>query len=367
MRILFTTWAWPSHYYPMVPLAWACRAAGHEVRIASTPGLQPVIRASGLPGVSVGADVDLVGMVRQRMRGGGQGGSFRGLAMFVTVAEAMVDELAAFGRSWRPDLVVYEPTTYAGPLVAAALGVPGVRHRWGPDFMYQARDLEPDLLAPLAERLGVGAVHAQGSLVVDPCPPSLQCAGQPDRQLMRHVPYNGAGRLPSWLLEPRRGPRVCVTWGTSTTRLNAELHLAGEVLGALGDTAAEVVAALSEDDMAHLGPVPDNVRVVRSAPLHLLLPSCDALVGQGGLGTMMAAVTCGLPQLVVPQLPDQRFNAELLAATGAGTVLERADLDRLAAAVAALSTRSVAAQRLQRENAALPTPAEVVPVLERMR
>ena len=30
MRILFTTFAWPSHYFAQVPLAWACRLCGLE-------------------------------------------------------------------------------------------------------------------------------------------------------------------------------------------------------------------------------------------------------------------------------------------------------------------------------------------------
>ncbi|MET9068873.1 hypothetical protein [Streptosporangium sandarakinum] len=57
-------------------------------------------------------------------------------------------------RHWRPDLVVFEPTSYAGPLVAALLGVPAVRHIHGVDMTYQARDIVPEVLAPTAARLG---------------------------------------------------------------------------------------------------------------------------------------------------------------------------------------------------------------------
>ncbi len=67
MRVLFTTFAWPSHYFPMVPLAWACRAAGHEVRMASQPELADLMRRSGLPYVTVGRDVDIVGRHRAEM------------------------------------------------------------------------------------------------------------------------------------------------------------------------------------------------------------------------------------------------------------------------------------------------------------
>ncbi|OEV20141.1 protein IroB, partial [Streptomyces nanshensis] len=64
MRVLFTTWAWPSHLYALVPLAWACRSAGHEVLVVSQPELLPLIERTGLPGAAVGKDVDGAGMVR---------------------------------------------------------------------------------------------------------------------------------------------------------------------------------------------------------------------------------------------------------------------------------------------------------------
>src|ERR1017187_1851466 len=38
----------------MVPVAWALRAAGHEVRVASQPDLTEVITGAGRPGVPVG-------------------------------------------------------------------------------------------------------------------------------------------------------------------------------------------------------------------------------------------------------------------------------------------------------------------------
>jgi hypothetical protein len=56
MRILFTTWAWPSHLFPLVPFAWTCGAAGHDVCIASQPALTDAITKSGLPAMRVGRD-----------------------------------------------------------------------------------------------------------------------------------------------------------------------------------------------------------------------------------------------------------------------------------------------------------------------
>uniref|UniRef100_J1RV42 Protein IroB n=1 Tax=Streptomyces auratus AGR0001 TaxID=1160718 RepID=J1RV42_9ACTN len=55
MRLLFTTWAWPSHLYALVTQAWACRAAGHEVLVASQPALAAEIGRCGLPAAVVAA------------------------------------------------------------------------------------------------------------------------------------------------------------------------------------------------------------------------------------------------------------------------------------------------------------------------
>ena len=48
MRVLMTSVAVEAHFNGMVPLAWALRAAGHEVHFASHPALTEPIAAAGL-------------------------------------------------------------------------------------------------------------------------------------------------------------------------------------------------------------------------------------------------------------------------------------------------------------------------------
>jgi len=122
MRVLFTTWAWPSHLAAMVPLAWAFQSSGHEVLVAVQPSLLPQAARIGLTAYGVGADVDSVAMVRQYVlpstaaaaggaapRGTGKGP--RALQMFLAHAEAMADDLVALAWKWGPDLVVFDTTT----------------------------------------------------------------------------------------------------------------------------------------------------------------------------------------------------------------------------------------------------------------
>ena len=60
MRVLFAVSAWPGHYFPLVPLGWALRAAGHEVRVlCAESDVDPVTRA-GLTPVPVLRGLDLL-------------------------------------------------------------------------------------------------------------------------------------------------------------------------------------------------------------------------------------------------------------------------------------------------------------------
>ena len=56
MRVLFCPHRDAQHLYPLVPLAWAGRAAGHDVRVAGPPALTTAIVHTGLPAVVVGRD-----------------------------------------------------------------------------------------------------------------------------------------------------------------------------------------------------------------------------------------------------------------------------------------------------------------------
>ncbi len=382
MKVLFSTWAWPSHYFPMVPLAQACRAAGHEVRIASQPALAAAIRSSGLPAVTVGRDVDVAALFRENVapliRSGAAGQRPRrtsqAIGIFVQVAEIMADDLVEFTVRWRPDIVVFDPITFAAPVAAAVAGVPAVRHLFGPDFTSGAArpGAAPEMpgLAALLARFGLPDLPLRGALTVDPCPPSMQAPAAIARQLMSYVPYNGPGTMPRWPAGPAR--RICLTWGTSTVALTGdETFLPPEVITAAQRCGAEVVVAVTASQRGLLGAVPPGVRVTESVPLHLLLPVCAAVVHQGGAGTTLTAAGLGLPQLILPQLPDQRFNAQQAAATGAARCLPRAEVTLASASghIAALLAdpgQAAAALRLQQEIKAQPQPAEVVGALEEL-
>jgi UDP:flavonoid glycosyltransferase YjiC (YdhE family) len=429
MRVLFTTWAWPSHYFPMVPLAWALRSAGHDVLMTSQPDLLPTMRASGLPHTAVGRDYDVTAdhgvsdettvepaparPSRSRPPAGEVAGGLlgdlaaarlahgsatteaidaearamfetiwavrsanrrSGLAVYGPVAEAMVDGLLAQARAWRPDLVVYDPLTHAGPVVARLLGVPAVRHLFGPDITSYLTARGGAGLGPMLDRLGLDDVDLVGTATVDACPPGLRIDAATRRLAMRYVPYNGPSEVPSWLLEPPDHPRICLTWGTSTDRLaGRRAFLPDEVVLACtklaDDRDAELVLAITPRQRDLVPDLPAGIRVVESVPLDALLPTCRAVIHQGGAGTMLTAVRHGVPQIIVAQLVDQAANACRVVAAGAGRTRAAADLT--AAALLGLGHDlldlpgyAAAARTLRRQMLDQPAPADLVTDLE---
>jgi UDP:flavonoid glycosyltransferase YjiC (YdhE family) len=386
MRVLFTTWAWGSHWFPLVPLATAAAAAGHDVRVASAPAFGDTITTCGLAAVGVGPDLDVPALMRSRTGGrvsapgSDRGANIRnGIGIFVEIAEAMVDDLVAFGRQWRPDVVVFEPTTFAGPLAAQVLGVPSARHLWTVDFTRRIDAYEEQLLGPLGRRFGLDRVRGLGDITIDPCPPRLQVP-EPDgidgldRRLVRYVPYNGPAVYPDWLRTPPTRRRVAVTWGTSLAGmgLGTDTFRVPELLAALVGEDVEVVTTITDGQRAELGAVPANVTVVPRVALHQLLPTCSAMVHQGGGGTLMTGLVSGLPQVAVPTVPDQVLNATRLAATGAARCVPAVDVAEpglLAAAVHDLlhdPAMTVAARELGADMNAQPTPFEIVTELEKL-
>jgi UDP:flavonoid glycosyltransferase YjiC (YdhE family) len=422
MKVLCIPWSEATHYFHMVPLAWAFRAAGDEVRVASQPGAADAVKRSGMSVTVVGDAYDfhseqekVVGDWRHDMTTSREISSatddYRKLALafdslaegpsrdymarklkriigrrlvpLVKTAQVMADDIVELARAWQPDLVISDPLVLAAPLAAQVAGAPLVHVQLGPAIRMRAGyvpcsgaapDLWPDDLRDLYARHGVEPAAEPAAATVASCPASLQYGGAlPGRVPARFVPYNGTGDIPRWLDEPPRRPRVCVTWGTtSTTLAGPEGFLVPRILDALAAFDVEAVVGISAADRPLLGDdLPGHVRVTENLPLHLLLPSCDAIIHQGGSGTFLTAASFGLPQLVVAGITDQFENAEWIAAAGAGVALTWADAssEAITAGIKTIlsdqATRQ-AAHNVRDEIHAQLVPADVVATLRQL-
>ncbi|GAA3269336.1 glycosyltransferase [Dactylosporangium vinaceum] len=398
--MLFLPWSQPTHYMPMVPLAWALRAAGHDVRVAAQEHTAEAVRRSGLTVRTIGAGYDyLEGFQRlheealrhQRENPGraktlDQRGDMppeqrRKLmearsAPFVKTAEAMAPDLVALVEDWRPDLVIANPFAMAAPVAATVAKAPLITHLTGPAFerkmgLFPMSGATPDVwpgdLRRLYDEHGVEPVAELADAVVDPCPQSLQFPGIPNRRPIRFVPYNGPGPAPAWIDAPATR-RVCLTWGTTTTGLaGTDGFLVPRILSALEAVDdLEIVVAVTAADRALLPGLPQRVRVVEGLPLHLLLPSCSLVIHQGGSGTALTAAACGVPQLMVAGMPDQVVTANMVVKAGAGVSLESVDaIAEATRAVLGDAALRSGARDLRAEIDRQPTPAEVATEIAR--
>lgn len=361
MRILFAAAPGYGMLLPVVPLAWAARACGHEILVATTAYVTKPAAESGLPVADVfpARDVgaDLISAVAgtapdlddpDAERGLPPGYWPLALAMkpFDLFTLATAEGTTDVGREFDAELVIYTSDHPAGALAAAALGRPalevGNRLSWSmrdQDFRsatdHKARigvvDEESAVIAGLRERLGIGSRQPDMIARIDPRAPSMGGLRQDERDPrdgvpwwpMRYVPYNGGAVLPAWAMRRPERPRICLTLGTVTPLLS-DGSLLAMLIEALGGLPAEVILADHSTDLSHLGTLPDNVRPAGFVPLSGFLPTCALIVHHGGSGTSAAALHYGVPQLILADGSDNPLIARRVTDRKAGLALDPA-------------------------------------------
>lgn len=374
MRVLVTTSHGAGHVFPPVALAHALRAAGHDVLFATPGASGALVARAGLHAFdsAPGCDTEEIfgrllaerRMTFDRFRTDSPEAVTLAAELFARTSEATVDRTVEVARSWRPDLVLHTELQGAGPLVAAVLGVPAVEHTISCHHFRQISDRFGPWLAAAYRRHGL-AGRPPVAATVDTRPPSIatyDLGGWP----MRALPYTTGAVLPPWLTERPSRPRVAVTLGTLRPQLNGVGELR-TVVRAAGAVDAEFVLALGDADPAVLGELPANVRAEGWLPLTALLETCTAMIHHGGNGTTLAGLGAGVSHLVLPGGADDFEVARILHARGAGLVStsDAVDAALLRRLLADEKMLAVAAE-IRAETAALPTPAAIVPRLEKL-
>ncbi|RKT54691.1 activator-dependent family glycosyltransferase [Saccharothrix australiensis] len=413
MRVLLITHPGNTVFYPLVPLAWAFRAAGHEVRVASNPEFADTITLAGLTAVPVGRP----GRAAQSAEEPAEGDVDTGLNppydaaedpakitwehlrdgyredvpwWFTAFTAPILADLVAYARWWRPDLVVWEPTSYAGPIVAGACGAAHARALWSLDVFgvtrghfRRLRDGRPpedrdDALAEsftrYGRRYGVGFTEdmATGHFTIDLLPPSLALPTDLPRVGVRFVPYGGSASVPRWLWAPPERPRVAITLGSSLlSERPAEYGFdLQDVLDSLADLDVDVVATVADRERALLRRIPPGATIVPYVPLHALAPTCSAIVHHAGIGTLATTSFYGVPQLALPWEFDEPLLARNLAAQGAGLAVDPAgttagDIRENLLRILREPSFKHSAERLGEEMRTMPSPLEAVREIER--
>jgi UDP:flavonoid glycosyltransferase YjiC (YdhE family) len=325
LRVLMATSVTRTHHFTMTPFGRAAFAAGHQVRFAAPPGLVDTVARTGLPVTPVGPDLTPeAATARIAARAAAEGGRFDGKLIFCEIADAMTDDLLALAGRWRPDVVVWDTGTFAGAVVAASVGARSVRFLWGADILKRGLPLAermPDGFWALFDRVGAPRPDDTDWLTIDPSPPSLRLPTADEVHAVRYLPYGMHGDIPRWLYEPPPRPRICLTFGmTVSMRTGDQFEIYRQVitdlLDVLQDLDAELVIAMPPDELSGIR-LPERVRAVGVFPLPTLLSTCSLLIHHGGTGSALTGGLLGVPQLLIPQLVDNRFYANSFLPSGA--------------------------------------------------
>lgn len=365
MKILFVPLPGIGHAFPMVPLAWALRTAGHDITfLAGFDGVE--IRNAGIPVVeAIPAGTSMMDDFADVLEEAPD--IFESMAhltneeilglkpMVVRPWDRYVDGYVKAAVEQRPDLIVYDPVFSAGMVAASLLDVPAIGHgymliRFTPDFLREhAADAFERHNADLPRRLAT----------VEIGPPSLMEAGSSTWDT-QYIPYNGGSVLPEWLGERPQRPRVAISLGTPLPHRSSAGRF-DRILAAAAEVDAEFALTVNEATASTLS-LPDNVRATGWVPLFNLLQTCSAVIHHGGSGTMFTTAVSGLPQMIIPEGADNDYNARLLRDFGCGLHVgpKHVSAEHIRTLLDEPALRD-GAVRLRAEMTAMRTPAAVVP------
>ncbi|HKQ43191.1 MAG TPA: hypothetical protein VJT79_11935, partial [Pseudonocardia sp.] len=175
MRILFTACPLVGHVNTILPLALAAQRAGHTVAVATGGDQAARVERAGLTAWSVGPTFAEAGWPP------------RSPMAFIDTADKRVVDLLPRAERFRPDVVVFEETEVAGPIVAVRSGARMVRHGLGIAAIGTGDGTEGGLgaFAPILDDFGARwqvaelAAQVQDAPYLSICPPSLAPPGRP--------------------------------------------------------------------------------------------------------------------------------------------------------------------------------------------
>jgi UDP:flavonoid glycosyltransferase YjiC (YdhE family) len=357
------------HAEPLLPVARAAAGRGQRVVFAGQAAIVPRLESVGFDTVVVGPDTlsaarkPLVPVDRDMERTVARDhfiGSF---------GRRRASHLDAVIAGQRADVVLCDEMDAGAVVAAERAGIPCITV----GVIAAGRLTAPEVIGAAWSRLrsdagldvDPGCERFGGTVRLDPSPASFRDPTVPCPFDLRHV------RPPVLdVVEPSRPPPGLV-YATLGTVFDVES-------GDLFPRVATALALLEHESLLTIGATvrrdelpatPAHVRIEAYVPQAEVLGRCRAVVCHGGSGTLVAALSLGVPVVVLPMGADQPDNADRCHDLGVGIVLDpiTATPHEIADAVDTVSNDPryrLAAQRLADEAAQQPHPTEIGAVID---
>jgi MGT family glycosyltransferase len=344
VRVLVAAFGDPGHAFPAIALAKELHARGHEVcvetwhkwqdqveregmRFAAAPiytvfgdgktplkPYQAAVKASAVTGALIEEfDPEVV------------------VADILTVAAALAAEVHE--RRWVTLIPHVLPTPSPGfPPYSIGARLPRTAfghwmwQRWEPLLRGGLEDGRRQLNDSRA-RVGLPALdHVHGGisreLAIVATFPQLEYPRAWDEEPWVRITGPLMWEQPFGPVEPPPGDEPLVLVAPSTAQ-DPEHRMLRAALEGLADEPVRVLATTNRRDPPSPIAVPDNARLVDWLSYAQTMPLCDAVILHAGHGTLVRALSCGVPVLACPAAGDMGENAARVAWAGVGVSLPR--------------------------------------------
>lgn len=325
------------HVNPTLALVSELVERGHRVSYAISAEFAPQVEEAGATAVLYGTTACRSDAAPEDLGAGA--------ALALEDAIATLPQLATAFDADRPDLVLYDIHAWAGPALADKWGVPAIQlspshalYQGWQQELYGVQDIS-DLAAfsKFQAFLTDLRIHRSVEEFVTAPAKSLVFVPrtfqrEPDTCSERYVFVGPAlsdrAFQGHWPAPAGNHPVLLVSLGSLYTA-RPEFYRA--CAQAFADLDWHVIMSVGQHiDPASLGPLPPHMEVHRSVPQLDILAQAAAFVTHGGMGSVMEALYHGVPLVAVPQMAEQRVNADQIARLGLGRHLPREEVSAAA-------------------------------------
>ena len=317
VRVLAAASGGEGHLGPLLAFVDAALRAGDQVVVVVPPEQEATIRVRGLEYVlTAGVAPAAVSAIHRAMADAGDIDRVRlaEVELFGRLCtDAALPTLEVVCDWFRPDLILREPCDYASAIVAHRSAIltaqiaisPGTADWDGLHFAAQVVEpIEPGVTAMVEQ-----APYLSRFPSIDSPFPDCRAYGFTIGLDHREV---------------QNPPLIWITFGTVNSRFDAQADTWQAALRAVEDLPVQAVASVGR-----AGPrlaAPSNTSIVDWIELPEILARASLIVCHGGSGTTLAALSAGIPLVVIPLLADQGSNATMVEELGAGVAI-RPDSD----------------------------------------